>query len=52
MNRALSYIISAGIAAFGIWIFFAGLGSRMPAFWESAALIPLVVGILSGFSDC
>jgi hypothetical protein len=52
MERALAYLISAGIVGFGAWIFIAGLSSGAPALWACAALIPVAIGLLSAFGDC
>jgi len=52
MERALPYTIAAGIIAFGVCILIAGLGSRTSTLWESVALIPIAVGLLSALSDC
>jgi hypothetical protein len=52
MDKALAYLISAGIVGFGVWIFIAGLGSGAPALWTCVALIPAVIGLLSAFGEC
>jgi hypothetical protein len=51
MDRVLAYVISAGIVAFGGWIFIAGLSSDAPALWTGAALAPIATGLLSAFGD-
>jgi len=52
MERALAYMISAGIVGFGAWIFIAGLSSSAPALWACMALIPIAIGLLSAFGEC
>lgn len=52
MEKALAYLISAGIIGFGGVAFVAGLGSEASAFWTCAALIPVAIGLLSTFGDC
>jgi hypothetical protein len=49
MERALAYVISIGIAGFGVWILIAGLSSSAPALWTCLALIPIAIGLLSAF---
>ena len=52
MEKALAYVISAGIVGFGAWILIAGLSSGVPALWTCLALIPIAIGLLSAFGDC
>src|SRR6516165_10343589 len=52
MERALAYVISAGIVGFGVWILIAGLSTIAPALWACAALIPIAIGLLSAFDEC
>ena len=52
MERALAYVISAGIVGFGVWILIAGLSTIAPALWACAALIPIAIGLLSAFGEC
>jgi hypothetical protein len=49
MDKALAYGISALIAGFGLWILFVGQSSTTPTLWAFAALIPVMVGLLSAF---
>ena len=49
MERALAYVISAGIVGFGVWILIVGLSTIAPALWACAALIPIAIGLLSAF---
>jgi hypothetical protein len=51
MERAVAYVISAGIIGFGAWIFIAGLSSRRQAFMACVAVIPIAIGLLSAFGD-
>lgn len=52
MEKALAYLVAAGIVGFGVWILIAGLSSGTPALWTCVALIPIVIGLLSAFGDC
>jgi hypothetical protein len=49
MERALAYVISIGIAGFGVWILIAGLSSSAPALRTCLALISIAIGLLSAF---
>jgi len=49
MDKALAYGISALIVGFGLWILVVGLSSAASALWAFVGLIPIVVGLLSGF---
>ncbi len=51
MDRALAFVISAGIVGFGVWIFVACLSSSAPALLTYAALFPIVIGLVSAFGD-
>jgi hypothetical protein len=50
MERAIAYVISAGIVGFGVWILIVGLNTIAPAFWACASLIPIAIGLLSAFA--
>ena len=50
MEKALAYVISAGIVGFGAWALIAGLNSDAPAIWASLALFPIAVGLVSAFA--
>jgi hypothetical protein len=52
MEKALAYVISAGIVGFGAWILIAGLNSSAPTLWGCLALVPIAIGLLSAFGDC
>jgi hypothetical protein len=47
MDTALSYLISAGIIAFGIWIVVGTVTAGSPMVWTFAGLVPTVVGSIS-----
>jgi hypothetical protein len=46
MDTALSYLISAAIIAFGVWIVVGTLTAGSPMAWTFAGLVPMVVGSL------
>ena len=45
MNAVLSFLISAGIAAFGVWIIVHTSGS--PIGWTLMGILPIIVGSIS-----
>ena len=47
MDSALSFLISAGIAGFGIWIIAHMMASGSPSGWTLLGIPPLVVGLIS-----
>jgi hypothetical protein len=47
MDRALSFLISAGIAAFGVWIIAYTLASGSTLAWTLMGIPPIVVGLFS-----
>jgi hypothetical protein len=49
MNTALSFLISAGIAAFGVWIIACTIGSGSLLSWTLLGILPVVVGSISLF---
>jgi hypothetical protein len=53
MDRVLSFLISVGIIAFGVWIVTvsAKTASESLFIWTLVGLIPVVVGLLSLFSE-
>ena len=53
MDRVLSFLISVGIIAFGVWIVAvaATAASESLFIWTLVGLIPVVVGLLSLFSE-
>jgi len=52
MERALAYVVSAGIIGFGAWILVAGLNSNAPVLWTCAAAFPIAIGLSSAFREC
>jgi hypothetical protein len=51
MDAAFSYLISVGLIAFGVWIVAAKAGSGSLLLWTLVGLIPVVVGLISLFSE-
>jgi hypothetical protein len=53
MDRVLSFLVSVGIVAFGVWIVAAAAkaASESLFIWTLVGLIPVVVGLLSLFSE-
>jgi hypothetical protein len=47
MNTALSFLISAGLAAFGVWIIVHAIGSESSFVWTLLGILPVVVGSIS-----
>jgi len=47
MDTALSYLISAGIIAFGVWIVAGTVTAGSPMAWTLTGLLPMVVGSVS-----
>jgi hypothetical protein len=47
MDTALSYLISAGIIAFGVWIVAGTVAAGSPMAWTLIGLVPMVVGSVS-----
>jgi hypothetical protein len=47
MNDALSFSISIGIIAFGIWIAAGTIGAGSPLAWMLIGLLPVIVGAIS-----
>jgi len=47
MDRALPFLISAGIAAFGAWIIIHATGSGSSLVWTLLGILPVVVGSIS-----
>jgi hypothetical protein len=47
MNRALSLLISAGIAAFGVWTIGYARASGSPSGLSLLGILPIVVGSIS-----
>jgi len=51
MDRALSFLISAGIAAFGIWIVGSTIRSGSPSVWTLLGILPVIVGSISLYQE-
>jgi hypothetical protein len=47
MDRALSFLISVGIAGFGVWIIAYTMASGSPLGWTLMESLPIVVGSIS-----
>jgi hypothetical protein len=47
MDRALSLLISAGIAAFGVWIIGYTMASGSPLGWTLMGILSLILGSIS-----
>jgi hypothetical protein len=47
MDTALSYLISAGIIAFGVWIVVGTVTAGSPMAWTFAGLVPVILGSIS-----
>jgi hypothetical protein len=47
MDRALSFLISAGIAAFGVCIIVDTMASGSPLGWTLMGSLPIIVGSIS-----
>lgn len=47
MDRALSLLISAGIAAFGVWIIGYTMASGSPFGWTLMGFLSLILGSIS-----
>jgi hypothetical protein len=47
MDRALSFLISAGIAAFGVWMIAYTMASGLPFGWTLTGSLPIIVGSIS-----
>jgi hypothetical protein len=47
MDRALSFLISAGIAAYGVWIIASTMASGSQLGWTLMGGLPIMVGSIS-----
>jgi hypothetical protein len=47
MDTTLSFLISAGIIAFGVWIVAGTIAAGSPLTWTLMGLLPVVVGLIS-----
>jgi hypothetical protein len=51
MDKALGYLISAGIAGFGVWIVVHALGSGASYIWMYLGVLPVLVGAISFYQE-
>jgi hypothetical protein len=47
MDTVLSFLISAGIVAFGVWIVAGTIAAGSPLGWTLIGLLPVIVGSIS-----
>jgi hypothetical protein len=47
MDTVLSFLISAGIIAFGVWVVVATIAAGLPLAWTLLGLLPVIVGSFS-----
>jgi hypothetical protein len=47
MDRALSFLISAAIAAFGVWTASYTIASGLPSSWTLMGLLEIIIGSIS-----
>jgi hypothetical protein len=47
METTFSFLISAGIIAFGVWIVAGTIAAGSPLTWTLMGLLPVVVGLIS-----
>ena len=47
MDMVLSFLISAGIIAFGVWVVVGTITAGWPLAWTIMGLFPILVGVLS-----
>ena len=47
MDTTISFLISAGIIAFGVWIVAGTIAAGSPLTWTLMGLLPVVVGLIS-----
>jgi hypothetical protein len=47
VDKALAYLISAGIVAFGVWIIVHAIGSDASLVWTLLGILPVLVGLIS-----
>ncbi len=51
MDKALSFLISVGIAAFGIWIIADTMGSGSLSVWTLLGILPIIIGSISLYQE-
>ena len=47
MDRGLSFLISAGITAFGLWIVASTVASGSPICWTLMGILSIILGLIS-----
>jgi hypothetical protein len=47
MDKVLSFVVSVGIVAFGIWIVVSAIKAGAPLTWTAMGLLPIFVGSVS-----
>jgi hypothetical protein len=47
MDTVLSFLISAGIIAFGVWVVAGTIAAGWPLAWALMGLLAVIVGLLS-----
>ena len=47
MDEALSFLISAGIIAFGIWVVAGTIAAGWPLAWTLMGLLAVTIGLIS-----
>jgi hypothetical protein len=47
MDTVLSFLISAGIIAFGVWVVAGTIAAGWPLAWTLMGLLPVIVGSIS-----
>ena len=47
MDMVLSFLISAGIIAFGVWVVVGTITAGWPLAWTIMGLLPILTGVLS-----
>jgi hypothetical protein len=51
MDMVLSFLISAGIIAFGVWVVVGMITAGWPLAWTIMGLLAILVGVLSLFGS-
>src|SRR5580692_12828030 len=51
VDRALAYLISAGIVSFGVWIIVHAVKSGSPLAWTLLGILPILVGLISLYQE-
>jgi hypothetical protein len=49
VDKAASFLISAGIFAFGVWVVASTLTAKSPLAWTLFGILPVLVGFISFF---